>query len=125
MFASYVTNIRLACIGRRYAIAERIFFRASARTRSIPDRRYYAPLKWTGLRGSGDDGGIDSRGKVPRGEKLIGGDDAGRKGESHLGRESRDCRRLSFAVSSYLLAKAEFHVSRRKCDKPAAVTRRA
>lgn len=89
MFISYVTNIRFAHmllheLRCRYAIAasriaERIFSRAalkissrstSARSQSIPDRRYYAPLKWTGLRGSGNDGGIDSRGKVPRGEKL-------------------------------------------------------
>lgn len=145
MFVSYVTNIRFAHMllhglraCRRYAIAgiaapriaERIFSRAalkisstSARSQSIPDRRYYAPLKWTGLRSSGNDGGIDSRGKVPRGEKLTAAMTPGGRTNPISEEGGATAARLPFAVSSYLPVKVEFHVSSKMrqadgCDTP-------
>lgn len=87
----------------------------------IRDRRYYASLKWTGLCSSSDDGGIDSREKVPRGEnsqcrwRREDGRVPSRK------REPRDCTRRGFLSPSRLIYLSRPNsTSRRKYDKPAA-----
>ncbi|KYM92465.1 hypothetical protein ALC53_00920 [Atta colombica] len=69
-------------------------------------------LKWTGLAAATT--AVSIHEKKCRGGKIHSGDDAGRMGESRLGKESHaTVRGVAFflVISSYLPVKAEFHVS--------------